>query len=136
MKTTCIKTFVIILLTLLTMACSEKNTLLPDDTATPSLTWQGHTINLGESNGWSITRFNNWVAITNDALRTQFHFSWSGAMEQGIKENPALKVSSNGSAPVSYAISSLQLDTSDGKTCKLSVTTSDGEVVTVVFSLL
>ena len=127
MKTTCIKTFVIILSALSIMACSEDDTLLPNDTATPSLI---------ESNGWSITRFNNWVAITNDALRTQFHLSWSGAMEQGIKENPALKVSSNGSAPVSYDISSLWLDTSDGETCKLSVTIADGEVVTVVFSLL
>ena len=136
MKTTCIKTFVIILSALSIMACSEDDTLLPNDTATPSLTWQGHTINLIESNGWSIIRFNNWVAITNDALRTQFHLSWSGAMEQGIKENPALKVSSNGSAPVSYDISSLWLDTSDGETCKLSVTIADGEVVTVVFSLL
>lgn len=136
MKTTCIKTFVIILSALSVMACSKNDTLLPDDSTTPSLTWQGHTINLGESNGWSITRFNNWIAITNDALRTQFHLSWSGAMEQGIKENPTLKVSSNGSAPVSYDISSLLLDKSDGKTCKLSVTTSEGEVVIVVFSLL
>lgn len=125
---------IVIMATLI--ACSDEHEMYVPEAKTPSMEWEGQTVNLvGENNGWAVSRLNNWVAITNIDAKSQIYLSWDGDMTTGIKENPVLTVAANGTAPVSRQVTSLTLE-NDGKTACFKYTLADGTQSSIIISLL
>lgn len=68
------KILICILLTASVVACNDEpeGPAVEHVTATPALVWDGTTIPLGEDNGWSLSRTNQWIAVTNYTAKSQY----------------------------------------------------------------
>lgn len=89
--------FWIIIQTLLFTGC-QKEEAAPSDTVEtkPVFSWDGYSFLLETDNGWSITRFNNRIALSNFNRKCQCLLSWKGNMADGEKEDAVLKIAEVG----------------------------------------
>lgn len=112
----------IISLILLFAGCEEKDEAgLPTDETIPAFSWDDYSFLLEKDNGWSITRFNNRVALSNFARKCQYLLSWEGNMGDGEKAQAVLKI-----AEVGQSFQEIALD-------RLTVTNVNGMYYTIHF---
>lgn len=115
-------------------ACSEDDDVLVPEKLPVEMSWDGLTINQEESPQWCVTRSNSWAAMTNISEKSQYYLSWEGGMNPGEKSNAMLKISSHGSKPVEYELSTFII-TSDGVNYTYSFSNTAGASGSFTFPL-
>jgi hypothetical protein len=75
-------------------SCSDDDKVVKDSNVPTSseFSWNGNKIELDKANNWSMTAYNNVVAITNVATKEQSILSWTGGLTLGDKTNGKLEV--------------------------------------------
>lgn len=95
--------------------------------------WNGENIALDADNGWSLSRTNSWIAVTNNGQQTQYMLKWQGGMATGAKTDATLSFAVNGGKPVTTPVSDMSL-TTDGTRCQI-VFTADGRAGSLTFAI-
>lgn len=72
---------------------------------TPAFYWQSTAIQLDTAYNWTVTRYKNYIALTNYDEKCQYVLSWDGDLSDGTKTDAILQTSKQGSE--------LQTDTLD-----------------------